>query len=402
MTVLESLGHSNTQAERTGLPTVKNQPLRILIDWLGFSITHEEYSIANVLELFEHYLGIEKDVWQAGRKNYEGYQDSVVFENINIYYNGSKEQGIHVDITGQGCRFVEILFEKLRVQAQKPRVQGQKLGVQVGDWVTFIRMLRVHEEVKFTRIDIACDDFHGYFTAEMVYEKLLRGECKSKFKSWRPHGSYDFNGKNKSGLTLYFGSAESRLQCTIYEKDKQLGLDYFWLRTELRFKKQRAEDIANTIIFQCDQEADKTKDIGIIFAGVLKEYITFLEPSETDSNKRRWKTSPFWSNFLAGVEPMRFASCLPDRDIQKIHSWWERQVSKSLAMLSYAFHDNYEQWLKELFELGKTKLKSEDLRIIEDYRRMVRWRNESPPNLLENGIFTQKNESSGQEDSDKK
>lgn len=381
--VHESRGLSNTPAERTGSLTNKLPNLRILLDWLGFTVLDEEVSVINVLEIFEDYLGIQKEAWSPGRRNYEGYQDSFVFENINIYFNGSQNQGIHCDITGQGCRFIEILF--------------QKLGVQEYNWYNFIRKLRVHDEVKFTRIDIACDDFFGYFTAEQLLEKLLKGEVKSKFKNWHPDGRYDFNGKIKNGLTLYFGSPQSRLQATIYEKNKQLGLDYFWTRTELRFQHQRAEDIANAIIYNCNPNQDNTQDVGIVFAGVLKEYLTFLEPSETDSNKRRWKTSPFWENFLSGIKPIRFASCLPDRDITKIHNWWERQISKSLTMLTYAYHDNNPDWLRELFELGRSKLTEEDKRIIADYRRLV----DSPSvtKQLENDIFTQKNESSSHEDS---
>lgn len=373
----DSRGPSNTPAERTGFQLAPYRELRILIDWLGFTFTDENYSVINVLEVFEYYLGIPQNVWQPGRKFYEGYANSFVFENINIYYDGDKTQGIHCDITGQGCRFIELIYQKLRVQ---------------DGWFYFMKNLRVHENVKFTRIDIACDDFFGFFTLDMIYDKLMKGEAKSKFKSWYPDGRFNFKGENTSGLTLNFGSKESRFQCQMYEKSKQLGLDYFWNRIELRYKHQRAEDIVKAIMQHCNPENDKTEDIGLIFASSLKDYLTFLEPSETDSNKRRWKVSPFWKDFLDGVEPRSFASALPDRDIAKIHIWWERQISKSLAILTLAYHDNNPDFMEKMFKDGVSKLTKEDMRIIEDYRRMVKWKNEYLYKQLETNIFTQTNE----------
>ena len=33
--------------------------------------------------------------------------------------------------------------------------------------------------------------------------------------------------------------------------------------------------------------------------------IRFVEPSATDSNKRRWKKSIWWEDFLEGIEPIQ-------------------------------------------------------------------------------------------------
>lgn len=353
----DSLGLSNTQAERTSLLDGGSpQKYRVLLDWLGFSFVGENVGIYDVLSFFEKSLSIKMDSWLDGRSNYQGYAQSYVYENINIYFNGAQNQGIHVDITGQGCRYIEIIFEKL--------------GVQFNNWYSFLEKLCVHE-VNFSRIDIACDDFSETFNLEMILQKMFRGEVKSKFKSWRPDGCYNYNGENRTGITIYHGSTQSRVQCVMYEKNKQLGLDYSWNRTELRFLKTRANDIVNLILKLCDKKSEVTHDIGIIFAGVLKEYLTFLEPNPNDSNKRRWKVSPFWEDFLSGIEPLKFASCLPDRSIQKMYAYWERAMAKSLTMLTYSLHDNKPEFLADLFKIGKTKLKKEDMRIIEEYRRLV-------------------------------
>ncbi|HER2159126.1 TPA: replication initiation factor domain-containing protein, partial [Streptococcus pyogenes] len=231
--------------------------------------------VSEVLDFFENYLGIERKWFKAGRRNYEGYASSLVFENINIYYQGASNQGIHVDITGQGCRYLDYMYEKLRVQDEKFTQSHGKLRVH--NWFDMFSLLYNHDVIKFTRLDIACDDLYGYIDIMHVFNKCLKGEMTMKFRSWTPYGKFDSNGKS-NGLTLYFGSDDSNIQCTIYEKNKQLKLDYHWTRIELRFKQNYAEAMVKQIL-----NADHV-DIGVHFAGVLKNYITFRVPNEKDSN----------------------------------------------------------------------------------------------------------------------
>lgn len=366
----ESPGQSNTWAQRTDhhLPSAeraetqltKHRQVRILLDWLGFSLDTEFWSAELVKKFFEFHAGISLYSWQEGRKNYEGYADSFVFENINIYYNGAENQGIHVDITGQGCRYIETQF--------------QKLGVHEYNWFKFITDLQA-ADAGFTRVDIACDDFHGFFNVPQLLQKCLAGEVTSKFKSWRPDGNWSMDGK-PNGITLYFGSAVSRINVVFYEKHKQLGISQEWTRTEIRFKKDRAEEFIKLFTFQ-NHEEGQAYDIGVIFASILKDYITFRERSETDSNKRRWVVSPFWDEFLEGIEKLRLASALPDRSIQKTRFWIDKQVSKSFAKMFFAYQDipQFENWLREILEDGLTKLTDQDLAIINEFRRLYKKEN---------------------------
>jgi phage replication initiation protein len=285
-------GSSNTPVVCTDRTPGPVQPLRILIDWLGFTFNTDSVNVYEVLDFFEGYLGIDREAFKPGRRNYEGYADSLLFENINIYYNGAVNQGIHVDITGQGCRFLDFYYQKLRVHDQNSLTKQQKFRVH--RWRDFLELLFLDERIKFTRLDLACDDLYGYLDIMHIFQKCLAGEFTMKFRSWTPYGKFDSDGKS-NGLTLYFGSDKSDIQCTFYEKNKQLGLDYHWTRVELRFMQKRANEMVTQILYSDHM------DIGVHFAGVLKNYLTFRIKNENDSNKRRWDPAPWWENFLRGV-----------------------------------------------------------------------------------------------------
>lgn len=340
-------GLSNTQAECTEEKT----KIACLIDWVGFTLFPEDSSSSAVLRYFEHRFCIPLSAWQQGRKNYEGYANSVRFENINIYSEGQAGQGIHVDITGQGCRYLETLQ-----------------GVQNEfSWKTLLS--DVHSmNGKFTRIDIALDDFNRRFYIPDIFTKCLNGEITMKFQSWTPDGYFNADGKAKSGMTLYFGSDTSRFQICMYEKNRQMEVDEDWTRTELRFRKDRAEDIAKIITAQ-DEQGDYFYELGTICAGILKYYITFRDRSPTDMNKRRWKVSRFWEDFLKDVEPIKLASRFPIRSIPKKKVWLESQVSKTMFMSLLAYKGINDNWLREVLEEGRKKVKQEDIEIVNEFRR---------------------------------
>lgn len=347
-------GHSNTPAQRTD----RTGTIKVLLDWLGFTFLDEEVSLDAVLRIFNELLHIDFTDWKPGRQNYEGYANSLVFENINIYFDGASNQGIHVDITGQGCRYIETIFRKLRVQLSESQTY----------WFDLIKAFR-YSGAKYTRIDIAIDDLGQHYSVPYIYEKLRKGEATSKFKSWTPDGYFGFDGQAKNGMTIYFGSDVSRFQVCMYEKAKQLGIeDTEWTRTELRFRHERSEEFINRVLDNTTE--DIQWDIGIYAAGILKDYITFREPNEKDSNKRRWKVSPFWEQFLEGVEPLRLTTALPDRSIHRTASWFKDQVSKSYIMMELAFYGIRDEWKDEMLNIGAKKLTKRDLEIVSEYRRL--------------------------------
>ena len=349
--------HSNTLALRTEGENFElpQKDLRVLLDWVGFTFSYEFWDLIKVKAFFHAFLDIPLDAWKPFQKNYQGYAESLKFENIIIYYMGEEEQGIHIDITGQGCRNCEQRFSAK--------------GILENNWSTFFERI-IGGGGQFTRIDLACDDFTGHFKVIDLYDKLRKGEATSKFKKWSPDGNFDFDGKDQ-GLTLNFGSKTSRIYLVIYEKNKQLDLSGIWNRLELRFRKERAEELVYKIINRNDPDKEQHKSIGVIFAGILKNYLQFRDKKETDSNKRRWPISKFWSDLLSECERIELTTAVPDASIERKRMWIDKSVSKSIAMLYFAYQDieGYEEWLKDIFKEGASRLDPSDLETIEQFRR---------------------------------
>ena len=57
---------------------------------------------------------------------------------------------------------------------------------------------------------------------------------------------------------------------------------------------------------------------------ILADLIRFVEPSATDSNKRRWKKSIWWEDFLEGIEPIQLKGKEYQPNLAKTLNWVEK------------------------------------------------------------------------------
>ena len=147
-------------------------------------------------------------------------------------------------------------------------------------------------KMNLTRLDVAYDDFEGLLDIMTIFQatisggyhegKLLQGDFVSRFST------YDVDISTK-GLTCGFGSSKSDIYIRIYDKKAEQNredVDH-WVRCEIQLRRENA--IGFIML---------TGDICTNYFGVLNNYLRFIEPSETDSNKRRAKTAEWWAKFL--------------------------------------------------------------------------------------------------------
>ncbi|ODA38729.1 hypothetical protein DSBG_4500 [Desulfosporosinus sp. BG] len=123
-----------------------------------------------------------------------------------------------------------------------------------------------------------------------------------------------------------------------------------WLRTEIQSRDERSDAIAEYI--QADIK------MGEVVFGVLKNYLNFVDPSNTDTNKSRWEISPFWQKFLGNIEELKLTTEKIQNTIKRIKNWIIKQVAPSLALLS--MDKNLKVNLEELVEIilfAKNRLK---------------------------------------------
>lgn len=322
---------SNTGAERT-------DKSRVMLDWCGFTVPSENHAFSC--------LGIEKESFTPLESGAMGYSKTYILGHIKIYYEGSIDMGCHVDMSGQGCRE----FESFKIPW----------------WELASKVFQCSG--KFTRIDLALDDFDKRLRLTTMEAKIRRGAVSSIFKKARSLKEYLIEDGSFTGKTLYFGSSTSRLQIRVYDKTlEQISkgneeVPEFWVRIEMQCRNERAQSIATYLIF------DQGKDIGTLYKQFLSHYLNFLI-RRSDSNKRRWPVCDWWLSFLDNLPGLKLTICPKPRTIESISRWINSQVSPSLALLSVDSEGKLSD-LTNVFDItssGVSRLTPKDLEIVKNY-----------------------------------
>lgn len=321
-----------------------SKPLRACVDWAQATFK----SVKNPQKIIE-IIGLEYDDFVEVESGMYGYKKQLRSGSISILYDGSDDMGIHLQMTGQGCRQYETSSSL--------------------DWKGFF--LKCFEyDATFTRIDIAIDDiaYVGeklYFTLPMLIRKLKDGEVRSRFKKAKYITTVRIEDGEELGSTLYFGQPSSDIQLRFYEKNYErlaVGKELEekltgWNRTEIQARRERANALALYILNE-DQ-------IGTIAAGVLRNYISFCV-RDNDTNKARWKVCKWWDKFLGDVEPLKLTLIAPDKTIERTIAWLDNSVAPSLAMVFTALDGDLDK-IKELIINGQERMTKEQLRLAKEY-----------------------------------
>lgn len=329
---------SNTGAERTDQTGLKAR-----CDWLGvtFHTLHER-------EVIEDILLLNPDDFTEMDHGMYGYPRSLRLGNISVLYGGRKGMGVHLSMTGAGCRE----YESIRGISWK---------------VLFHVMLTV--KAQFSRLDVALDDHIGLWTIEKIVKKVKRDELVSRFRSAKRIEQIKIGNGSTTGETVYFGSPTSLIIIRMYNKVlEQLGregvdpatIPKIWNRTEIQARKERAQTIAGLIANDIE--------IGTIVKGILKYYLRFVVKHKEDTNKRRWPTAPWWEQFLHNVEPL----CLKQNNemeasVERRLAWMRKQVAPSLAVVIQAM-DGEMSAIYQLIHDGMGRMKPRDMAMIQQYK----------------------------------
>lgn len=275
---------------RTKILRLNEQNNLFVIDWLTVTFhTDTVTSIQVMLDLFTY-------PWETKNSFINGYPLDTSFSNIHIRWGADDprfysdgidkkgvfrtaaekartDMGISLDISGQGCRSFE-----------------EYSGIS---WFELIKRIFEHNG-KVTRLDLAYDDHTGvldiYRIALDVKDRNYVSKAKFSMVIWSDDQEEDIQG-----LTVQIGSKSSPVLIRIYDKAAERGYDHnlHWIRVELQLRQDRAHTALKRLF--------QRESIGIVSAGILRNYLTFRIPSE-DSNKSRWKICPYWDNVLLDME----------------------------------------------------------------------------------------------------
>lgn len=331
----------NPRIGNTGVINTIEEGLTASVDW--FSCTfHTIHAYTDVCGI----LGLDISNFTLMENGLNGYRRTAVYGNISILFDppeNTVNMGCHVNLTGEGCREFEKNFN------------------EHFNWSTFISIC-LNFDVKFTRIDIAIDDYVGYFTLQQVMSKVKKGHLTSRFSKARNFEEHLLSDGSTSGQTIYFGKGEvmfrfyDKYQERInkgYSLDKDLKL---WNRYEIQLRGKRATEACKVLAYEA-------YDTGELAKGLFANYLTFRVPSKTDTNKARWEVCDWWRIFLGDCAKISLSQVPPTLSVQRTKNWLDFQVVSSLAMV-YEALDQDPMVLRYFLALGKDKMDDKKLELI--------------------------------------
>ncbi len=243
---------------------------RVIFDWLSF--TTRVHSLSDLVDLIGM-RGVPREVVNGSK----GYRNRMYYCGVSIHYNdedtlpGGSGNFIWLEMSGQGCRTFETMG--------------------TGDYESLFSLARRDPDyIHVTRLDVAFDDMTDIFDIRTIVDYTRLEQFTSRQKR------YEAIYSNK-GCSANFGSKGSNVFIRIYDKAAERGYTPeqvpHWVRCELQLRDN------NAFAFICQLPG---RELGRLYLEVLKNYLIFREPSDTDSNKRRWDVAPWWDAFLSNVE----------------------------------------------------------------------------------------------------
>lgn len=338
---------SNPPYGNTGAMDTTQKSLRALIDWV--SIT---FLSGKNWQDFAQILGLDFNDFQVENKGYKGYLNTARYKDIIIAF-GQKDtannMGVHLDMSGQACRQYEDEFPN-----------------NENIWSDLFLLMLAYEH-NFTRLDIAIDDFKGYFTIDQLYNCAKKGNMTAKrITKARSYEEFFIENGETDSRTFYVGKSDwiIRFYNKLIER-KNKGYTFeddldFWNRYELQLRGQLATDAAKILAYQ-------SYEIGDFVKGFMSEKIDFKVRNKNDKNKSRWKSQKWWRTFLNGVEKIPLSQSAPDPTIPKIHNWIDTQVNTTFMTYLEAF--DYHPIVYEFLKIrGQEKIDKKKQTIIDEFQ----------------------------------
>jgi phage replication initiation protein len=309
-----------------------HQGLECILDWLEFTIhdLNEQEVILQVLKM----KPADFIVLPKGRY---GYKKQMVSGHISVLFSGTEEMGVHVILSGKGCREYEA----------------------GGTILELLDRIMLHDG-KCTRIDMAMDDRTGSIIPfDQIQEAVRLGYVSSRWKTSTEYIKRKLADGEIIGQTINIGSRKSKMYMRIYDKAMEQGIDTPWIRIEMEIREERAEKLQDILLFE--------DNIGQVYARIINNYIRFLEPS-SDINRGRWPTALWWENLIQEVKKLKLTRKPEDRTVEDVRSWVKQQVGPSLAVLVLADEGAFDDIINTIM-VGKTRLKEKHMRILSNKKK---------------------------------
>ena len=262
----------------------------------------------------------------------------------------SKDYQACLQLSGQGCREMEVLLEHRGIT-----------------WQTFLQnLIYSYEDCRIKRLDIALDELYKGYGKEdeqihipKLIDKLYAKEIVlNTLRKWNVTGGGSFTDNEdmeaNHGLSIYFGSRQSQLYFNFYEKRYELAqqenisleesLEIFgiWNRYELRFSDHKAQGAIEEYI--------NGVDLGEIARGVVNKEIHIYDGVNQFG---AYKPDKKWQQLFGGVEPLKLSTSPQPYSIERTIKWLTYQVANSLTLVSEADKIMHTEYMRMIQNSGE-------------------------------------------------
>lgn len=281
----------------------------ILFDWFAFNTKlHTPQEIISL-------LGLGDLNWQQ-LNGAKGYRKRLYAESISIHYDGLPDMGVWVEMSGQGVRAFET-YSKV-------------------DITDIFQLILVHsDKMHLTRLDVAFDDHTGILPFDQILADSLvldddghRLNVVSRMRQLLPEGSHN-NGDPRFAWSITHGKKSSEILLRIYDKAMERGFpDCHWVRCELQLNHKRADEFVRLLV------DDNGLSVGDVYRGVVYNYVRYVDPSDSDSNRWRWPLKDYWQAFLGAASGIRlWRSPGKEYNIRNVESYVYGQACEAINTL---------------------------------------------------------------------
>ena len=255
---------------------------------------------------------------------------------------------------------------EMRIHVPGKALRGQPAQAVIA---LFSEVLAAYEP-RCSRLDIAVDDLHRVGSMDDWLEaskaKNYTGVRRSKEIVSRSLDSED------TGITIYFGSAQSEKMIRVYDKFIESGGRINCIRIEGQFRKSYAEAAFNQLescIKECLGDLPKT------LAGIIFGQFSVIDRASGDKNIARKSLLPWFSRILKAVgSGIKLRLPRPEKTLEKTAHWVERAVAPSLAMLKRFYGDSdFWQNLNDMVDVANANLTKQKRGIVEATRLAFDW-----------------------------
>ncbi|MDI7181698.1 replication initiation factor domain-containing protein [Leptospira santarosai] len=337
---------------------------RPFVDWLSFSIEYSETAWEWIRNVFG-----EPEIEQKGSSTGHTHRFRAPGDVYGAFSPERKSQKIYISLSSKALfSFRSSSFGLSRLIAEAIELNG-----------------------KFTRIDLALDDYEGYLNLPHIYEMLNKKHVATRFRGFSKFeapvnlvetGSLFKDHKiGRHGYTIYIGAFRgSNTFVRIYDKKRQVGPECVWPvwnRLEFQLTHQAADqycnptwnvdpetgEILNTKERFSDPRRAKFEDRS--FPKTAFYYLKFLEPTFKQKiddlghyyldeiHKRYWIPCSWWTEFLKTSEGQSIGLPKNESGLESIDNWLRTQAAGGAYLMTEFY--GFEEYLTDFIKGGKEK-----------------------------------------------